>query len=140
MDPRDRADAMLARARARGRNIVTPDNMTSPMDSSDTLQIPRTLVNAVDPRLDPDSTMILTAAQASGQAPLHRPAQPQRPAQSPRPHQQAGPPPPMPTQPLPAQAADDAEITQVVQPGMIPTVSHHQTTRSSLSQRLSGDM
>jgi hypothetical protein len=45
----------------------------------------------------------------------------------------------MPTQPLPAQAAD-AEITQVVQPGMIPTVSHHQTTRSSLSQRLSGDM
>ena len=136
MDPRDRADAMLARARARGRNIVTPDNMTSPMDASDTLQIPRSLVNAVDPRIDPDSTMILSAAQASGQAPLPpRPAQAPRPAQ--RPQQQA----PMPTQPLPAQqAADDAEITQVVQPGMIPTVSHHQTTRSSLSQRLSGDM
>ncbi|HEX8865706.1 MAG TPA: hypothetical protein VF821_08625, partial [Lentzea sp.] len=59
MDPRDRADAMLARARARGRHIVTPDNMTSPMDASDTQQVPRTLVNAMDPRRDPDSTMII---------------------------------------------------------------------------------
>ncbi len=139
MDPRDRADAMLARARARGRNIVTPDNMTSPMDASDTLQIPRSLVNAVDPRLDPDSTMILSAAQASGHSPSPRPAQAPRrqQQQAPQGHRPAQ---PMPTQPLPAQAADDAEITQVVQPGMIPTVSHHQTTRSSLSQRLSGDM
>ncbi|ANZ37864.1 hypothetical protein BBK82_19160 [Lentzea guizhouensis] len=139
MDPRDRADALLARARARGRNIVTPDNMTSPMDSSDTQQIPRSLVNAVDPRLDPDSTMILSAAQASGQSQQHRPQQPP-PGQRPRQQQQMSA--PRPTQPLPAPAAaaDDAEITQVVQPGMIPTVSHHQTTRSSLSQRLSGDM
>ena len=124
MDPRDRADAMLARARARGRNIVTPDNMTSPMDASDTLQIPRTLVNAVDPRRDPDSTMILPPAQTGQQH--HRPPQQQRPAQ------------PMPTQPM--QVADDAEITQVVQPGVIPTVSNHRQTRNSLSQRLSGDM
>lgn len=128
MDPRDRADAMLARARARGRNIVTPDNMTSPMDSSDTQQIPRTLVNAMDPRRDPDSTMILPQAQMGHhqhpRQPHHAPGQP------------------MPTQPLPVQSApaDDAEITQVVQPGMIPTVSNHQQTRSSLSQRLSGDM
>ncbi|MFD4674235.1 hypothetical protein ACFWNN_31260 [Lentzea sp. NPDC058450] len=131
MDPRDRADAMLARARARGRNIVTPDNMTSPMDSSDTQQIPRALVNAVDPRRDPDSTMILAPAQMGMQ---------QRPGS-----------PPMPTQPMPAQAAppmqqgphgpsDDAEITQVVQPGLIPTVSNHQQKRNTLSQRLSGDM
>ncbi|MEU7478932.1 hypothetical protein AB0A63_23300 [Lentzea sp. NPDC042327] len=136
MDPRDRADALLARARARGRNIVTPDNMTSPMDSSATLQIPRSLVNAVDPRLDPDSTMVLSAAQAAGQAAVPRPGQAHRPQQH-RPQQH-----PVPAQPLPspAAAADDAEITQVVQPGMIPTVSHHQTTRSSLSQRLSGDM
>ncbi|GLY52857.1 hypothetical protein [Lentzea sp. NBRC 102530] len=135
MDPRDRADALLARARARGRNIVTPDNMTSPMDASDTQQIPRTLVNAVDPRRDPDSTMILAPAQMGMQ---------QRPGS-----------PPMPTQPMPQQAApprqpgpqgpggapsDDAEITQVVQPGLIPTVSHHQQKRNTLSQRLSGDM
>ncbi|MFD5824927.1 hypothetical protein [Lentzea sp. NPDC060358] len=128
MDPRDRADAMLARARARGRNIVTPDNMTSPMDASDTQQIPRTLVNAMDPRRDPDSTMILSQAQMGRQS-NQRPPQ-QRPGQ------------PAPTTPMPAQAApaDDAEITQVVQPGMIPTVSNHKPTRNTLSQRLSGDM
>ncbi|RDI33374.1 hypothetical protein [Lentzea flaviverrucosa] len=128
MDPRDRADAMLARARARGRNIVTPDNMTSPMDSSDTQQIPRALVNAVDPRRDPDSTMILAPAQMSHQ-------QQQRP-----PHH--APQQPMPTQPMPQQQApgDDAEITQVVRPGLIPTVSNHQQNRNSLTQRLSGDM
>ncbi|WP_086660860.1 hypothetical protein [Lentzea kentuckyensis] len=125
MDPRDRADAMLARARARGRHIVTPDNMTSPMDASDTQQVPRTLVNAMDPRRDPDSTMILSPHQMGQQA-------------APRPPQQQ----PMPTQPMPVQAGpvDDAEITQVVQPGVIPTVSNHQQTRGSLSQRLSGDM
>lgn len=119
---------MLARARARGRNIVTPDNMTSPMDSSDTQQIPRTLVNAMDPRRDPDSTMILPPAQMGHQ---HR--QQQRP-----PHQHQ----PMPTQPMPQQAApgEDAEVTQVVQPGMIPTVSNHQQTRASLTQRLNGNM
>jgi hypothetical protein len=128
MDPRDRADAMLARARARGRNIVTPDNMTSPMDATDTQQIPRTLVNAMDPRQDPDSTMILQPHQMGQQSgprpPRHVPGQ-QRP-----------------TQPMPMQAGpmDDAEITQVVQPGVIPTVSNHQQTRNSLSQRLSGDM
>jgi hypothetical protein len=131
MDPRDRADAMLARARARGRNIVTPDNMTSPMDASDTQQIPRTLVNAVDPRRDPDSTMILQPAQMGQPQAMPRPPQ-QRPGQ----------PMPMPTQPMPVQQApaDDAEITQVVQPGVIPTVSNHQQTRSSLTQRLNGNM
>ncbi|MFJ5992098.1 hypothetical protein [Lentzea sp. NPDC092896] len=140
MDPRDRADAMLARARARGRNIVTPDNMTSPMDSSDTQQIPRSLVNAMDPRRDPDSTMILQPAQMGQmgqqqQRPQHHaPGQPM-PTQPMHAHSKQG-------QPLPApqQPADDAEITQVVQPGLIPTVSNHQQARNSLSQRLSGDM
>lgn len=126
MDPRDRADAMLARARARGRNIVTPDNMTSPMDASDTQQIPRTLVNAMDPRRDPDSTMILQPAQMGQQQSMPRPPQ-QRPGQ----------PMPMPTQPMPVQA-DDAEITQVVQQGVIPTATNHQQTRTSLTQRLDG--
>ncbi|MFI9007479.1 hypothetical protein ACIGNX_09650 [Actinosynnema sp. NPDC053489] len=68
MDPRARADAALARARARGIHVVTPDNMTSPMDSSATQQIPRAVVNAVDPRGgDPDSTMVLAAHIAAGQ-------------------------------------------------------------------------
>ncbi|QTR01592.1 hypothetical protein J7S33_19795, partial [Saccharothrix algeriensis] len=62
MDPRARADAALARARARGIHVVTPDNMTSPMDSSATQQIPRSMVDAADPRTaDPDSTMVLSA-------------------------------------------------------------------------------
>lgn len=128
MDPRDRADAMLARARARGRNIVTPDNMTSPMDSSDTQRVPRSLVNAVDPRRDPDSTMILQPAQMGHQQPPRAPQQaPHHPPQ---------------TQPMPQQQppADDAEITQVVRPGLIPTATNHQQNRNSLTQRLSGDM
>ncbi|WP_439661646.1 hypothetical protein ACSHWB_09115 [Lentzea sp. HUAS TT2] len=135
MDPRDRADAMLARARARGRNIVTPDNMTSPMDSSDTQQIPRSLVNAVDPRRDPDSTMILQPAQMGQMGQSGQQQQQQRP-------QHHAPGQARPTQPMPVQQApaDDAEITQVVQPGLIPTVSNHQQARNSLTQRLSGDM
>ena len=137
MDPRDRADAMLARARARGRNIVTPDNMTSPMDASDTQQIPRTLVNAVDPRrVDPDSTMIIPPGQMGQQQQRPHPQMPQqqRPQQAP---QQA--PQPMPAQPMPV-ASDDAEITQVVQQGVIPTATNHKQTRNSLSQRLNGNM
>ena len=76
MDPRARADAALARARARGIHVVTPDNMTSPMDSSATQQIPRSMVNAVDPRMDPDSTMVLAAHVAAGQPPP-RPPEPE---------------------------------------------------------------
>jgi hypothetical protein len=129
MDPRDRADAMLARARARGRHIVTPDNMTSPMDASDTQQVPRTLVNAMDPRRDPDSTMIIPPAQIGQQRPHHQQMPHQMPQQVPQ---------PMPTQPM--QVADDAEITQVVQHGVIPTATNHQQTRNSLTQRLNGNM
>ncbi|MFC6094400.1 hypothetical protein Q5530_11080 [Saccharothrix sp. BKS2] len=77
MDPRARADAALARARARGIHVVTPDNMTSPMDSSATQQIPRSLVNAVDPKTaDPDSTMVLAAHVAAGR-PAPPPPEPQ---------------------------------------------------------------
>lgn len=41
MDPRLRADEILARSRARGAFVVTPDNATSPMDASTTQRIPR---------------------------------------------------------------------------------------------------
>ena len=113
MDPRARADAALARARARGIHVVTPDNMTSPMDSSATQQIPRAMVNAVDPRGDdPDSTMVLAAHVAAG-----RPA----------------PPPPQPQ----AQAPDPEPELRVA-PGPVPTVQQVPIARPSLSQRLSG--
>ncbi|MET1074196.1 MAG: hypothetical protein ABWY11_16230 [Umezawaea sp.] len=139
MDPRDRADALLARARARGAQIVTPDNMTSPMDSSATQQIPRTVVNAVDPRqVDPESTMIISAQLAAGggrppqqapqKPPQHQPQQPvqqqyQQQQQAPQQHQQH-------YQPEPGQR---------VNPGSVPTVQQGPGKRPSQTQRLSGD-
>ncbi|TWH22445.1 hypothetical protein [Prauserella rugosa] len=53
MDPRDRADAVLARAQQR-KGVVTPDNMESPMDSADTQVIPSSVV--ADAEQDPDTT------------------------------------------------------------------------------------
>ena len=50
MDPRERADAMLARARARGAFVVTPESAVSPMDQANTLQIPRIVVDENDGR------------------------------------------------------------------------------------------
>lgn len=64
MDPRLRADETLARARARGAFVVTPDNATSPMDASTTLRIPRDIVDGSDPGdHDPDSTVVLPHPQ-----------------------------------------------------------------------------
>lgn len=128
MDPRERADALLARARARSRHVVTPDNAISPMDASATLQIPRTVVAAADPHaIDPDSTMVLSGRTAqglgypppgptqTGPIPLsHLPNQGQLPGQQqhgqlpgqPQPGQHQGQPPQQlgpQTQPLPAQ-------------------------------------
>jgi hypothetical protein len=48
MDPRLRADEALARARARGAFVVTPDNATSPMDAASTVRIPREIVNQAE--------------------------------------------------------------------------------------------
>lgn len=61
MDPRDRADAVLARAQARD-GVVTPDNMTSPMDAANTQQIPRSVVRRIDAEPDPDSTTKLPSS------------------------------------------------------------------------------
>jgi hypothetical protein len=60
MDPRDRADAILARARARGAFVVTPESAVSPMDAASTLQIPRAVVAAADQR-DSETTMVVPA-------------------------------------------------------------------------------
>lgn len=62
MDPRDRADALLARAQARGVFVVTPDSATSPMDSSNTQQIPRAQIDGLDRSQDPDTTTQLPAS------------------------------------------------------------------------------
>lgn len=61
MDALARADEALARARARA-NVVTPEDATSPMDAAATVQIPRRLIAAADPRqqADTESTVIIS--------------------------------------------------------------------------------
>ncbi|MCS7481707.1 hypothetical protein ACFFQW_45295 [Umezawaea endophytica] len=136
MDPRDRADALLARARARGAHVVTPDNMTSPMDSSATQQIPRAVVNAVDPReLDPESTMVISAQMASGGRPQQAQQQ-QYQQQQPQQHQQA---PHQQQHYQQHQQPTQPEPVQRVGPGPVPTVQQAPSGRPSLTQRLSGD-
>ncbi|MGP4021130.1 hypothetical protein [Saccharopolyspora sp. 5N708] len=56
MDPRLRADEALARARARGAFVVTPDNAISPMDAASTVRIPREVISQADPA---DTTQVL---------------------------------------------------------------------------------
>lgn len=115
MDPRDRADAALARASARSRWVVTPDNATSPMDAKPTVQIPRAMVTAADPRnQDPDTTLVIPAVTATGQVPV-----PQQQQQLP-----------------PAQEPKEPETKQL--PGIIPTTQQVSGRRVSLSERLSG--
>lgn len=68
MNAMDRADKTLARAQARSAEVVTPDSATSPMDHTNTVQIPRTLVDAVDEaRNDPEATQVLPAAPGAAQ-------------------------------------------------------------------------
>ncbi len=59
MDPRERADAALARARARGPFVVTPESAISPMDAANTLQLPRIVIAENDDRRDPDATLVV---------------------------------------------------------------------------------
>ena len=148
MDPRDRADAALDRASARNRWVVTPNNATSPMDAKPTVQIPRVVVNAVDPReQDPDTTVVLPGSVAAGQVPVP-------PQQQPHPHQQ------QPTRPLPQQQQPPQVQQQRPQPepmqqpteqlpqrpepetkqlpGIIPTTQQTPGRRISLTDRLSG--
>lgn len=62
MDPRERADALLARARARGAFVVTPEDATSPMDASNTQQIPRSVVDEIDHEEDSDTTAVVPSS------------------------------------------------------------------------------
>ncbi len=72
MDALSRADEVLARARARRADVVTPDSAISPMDTSATVQIPRATVSAADPNsADPESTLVLPRVSDGFGPPLH---------------------------------------------------------------------
>lgn len=79
MDPRLRADEALARARARGAFVVTPDNATSPMDAANTVRIPRDVVNSA--AADTDTNMLPAAGQSM--PPQQNQQQPQFPTADP---------------------------------------------------------
>jgi hypothetical protein len=168
MDPRDRADAALARASARNRWAVTPNNATSPMDAKPTVQIPRVVVNANDPReQDPDTTVVLPGSVAAGQVPVppqqgHQiPTTQQLPMtqqSQPLPHVQQSQPLPhvqpqqqhvQQSQPLPHVPPNqqhpqqqgqrpDSEQPTKQLPGIIPTTQQTPGRRISLTDRLSG--
>jgi hypothetical protein len=132
MDPRERADAILARARARGAFVVTPESAVSPMDAANTLQIPRAVVAAADAQ-DPEQTMVVPAAELPAIAqealtdvvavPHPGPRSRQRRLEQ---HQNM----------LAAREAAAAREPEEVE-GLVPTVKQPPST-GSLSQRLEG--
>ncbi|KDN22532.1 hypothetical protein [Amycolatopsis rifamycinica] len=151
MDPRDRADALLARAQARGVFVVTPDSATSPMDSANTQQIPRAQIDGLDRSRDPDTTTQLPASlieendhPLAGSAPTRRmEVQGGRRPQQTTPLNTPAPTTPMPT-PTPLSRRPQAE--QITSPlkepdpedtGLVPTVTQN-IGKSDLSRRLDG--
>ena len=146
MDPRERADALLARAKARGVFVVTPDSATSPMDSANTQRVPRAAITELDQ--DPDTTTQLPASlieendhPLAGSAPTRRletPGGRRRPEPQPGPKPQSAPLARRPqaepiTSPLKAaEPAQDPEDT-----GLVPTVTQN-NGKSDLSRRLDG--
>ncbi|AXB47091.1 hypothetical protein [Amycolatopsis albispora] len=132
MDPRDRADALLSRARARGAFVVTPDDATSPMDAANTQQIPRAVVNDIDAQ-DPDSTTKVSAATIEANDHHLASAEPTSRLEPPRGHR--------PTRPMPVPSLFEEQPAEPVIEeqdvgGLIPTTT--QTKRSNLSRRLDG--
>jgi hypothetical protein len=138
MDPRERADAALARARARGAFVVTPEDAISPMDAASTLQIPRIVVSSLDQQGgDSEATMVVQHPLADSQPTQSRP--------SPRPpHQQQQQQPYAPQhhhhhQPGPPRQAPPPEQEQQPE-GMVPTVHQPPKPRPTMSQRLDGTL
>jgi len=165
MDPRARADALLARASARGAFVVTPDNATSPMDSANTQQIPRSVVAEIDRSSDPDTTTQLPASliaendhPLAGPEPTTRldlPAVRGEGSTQPQPYprrpggQQPTRPLPQATTPLtrrPPAAPVQSPLIEQPEPetvenevgGLVPTVKQNPSGRSNLSRRLDG--
>jgi hypothetical protein len=122
MDPRERADAALARARARGAFVVTPDDAISPMDAASTLQIPRSVIAAAD---SGENTMVIARGQINQvyQQTQHPQTRQHRPVE-----------PPYPEYP-------DSEEPQATRPvdGLVPTMQQPSPQRSLLSRRLDGN-
>ncbi|HEX4724599.1 MAG TPA: hypothetical protein VH333_18925 [Pseudonocardiaceae bacterium] len=125
MDPRERADRALARARARGAFVVTPDDAISPMDAASTLQIPRSVVAAAD---QADNTMVIPAGQMPQ---VTQPVYPQPVYPQPV-YPQSEPP------PLPPQQVDEPPAPRELD-GLVPTVQQPGPRRSMLSRRLDGN-
>lgn len=135
MDPRERADAALARARARGAFVVTPEDAISPMDAAATLQIPRVVVSSLDKRdNDPEATMVVqhplaqsqpTQSQPSPRPPFQHQGHPQQQYPSQQAQQQ-----PRPRDPEPEQQPE----------GIVPTVKQPPQQRRSMSERLDGTL
>jgi hypothetical protein len=132
MDPRERADAALARARARGAYVVTPEDAISPMDASATIQIPRVVVAGLDERqADPEATMVVQHPLAQSQPTQSQPSpRPPFPQQQGHGYAQA---PPQPRQ-------RDAEPEQQQPEGMVPTVKQPPKPRRTMSERLDGTL
>ncbi|WP_344430312.1 hypothetical protein [Amycolatopsis minnesotensis] len=144
MDPRDRADAQLSRARARGAYVVTSDNATSPMDSSNTQQIPRSVVSEIDRSDDPDTTTVLPSElieAASHLANEESTARLERPSQA-RGQQTAPLPQPTKPQPRPRPQAEQNTPREGVSSvsGIVPTTTQDAPAngQSALSRRLEG--
>ena len=152
MDPRDRADALLARAQARGVFVVTPDRATSPMDSANTQQIPRAQIDGLDRSHDPDTTTQLPASlieendhPLAGAAPTRRMEshsgqlpQPTAPLPSPTTPMRA----PQVTTPLSRRPQAEPITSPLKEPdpedtGLVPTVTQN-NGKSDLSRRLDG--
>ncbi|MDV6013914.1 hypothetical protein [Haloechinothrix sp. LS1_15] len=158
MDPLDKADALLSRARARGNFVVTPDTAVSPMDASRTLRIHRTVVSDAERDGDPDATTRLPhdqvraqdtrrrrpdSADAAGTAPACQPA----PAEG-SPHDPQADTPPQGV-PLPAASgtasgtepdttgSDERPPEPQESPDLVPTVTHPQQSR--VARRLDGE-
>ncbi|WP_026360302.1 hypothetical protein [Amycolatopsis nigrescens] len=138
MDPRDRADALLSRARARGAFVVTPDNATSPMDASNTQQIARAVVAEIDRSQDPDTTAQLPAKLIEENDDHHlASSQPTNRLEQPGAESSGNPV----TKPLPVQPprpVPAAEVREERIDGLIPTTKQTSSGRSNLSRRLDG--
>lgn len=157
MDPRERADAMLARARARRGYVVTPEDATSPMDAMNTQQIPRAVIDAVDGGDEQEVTRSIPGPVWRRRAAYRR-----QPAPAEQDTDRADPP----TGPIPALAAETSTTSlhpvnqqqngawPAPQPtkeppeqprprrmdGLIPTIQEQPPApRRSLSQRLDGE-
>jgi hypothetical protein len=137
MDPRERAEAALARARARGSYVVTPDDAVSPMDAKSTLQIPRSVILAAA-RMDddPEATMVVPAPLAPrnyGQDTDAYESYSDYEDDNPLTHSPR-------TQPLHLQQPPprrEPETVREEQDGIIPTTTT--VTRRTLAQRLNGE-